>query len=381
MRKYLLATLALILIAGLVLGGCAQTAPAPAPAPTRISPTPGPQGPQTITAQTPGPTATQKPAAPAKVYNLKFNDWGPAQIIIGQREQEWAKLIEERTNGRVKTTIYFAQSLAKYADTYRAVESGIADFSIYVIGVTQGIHELNRIVDLPFIGLPGTEAGTEIYNALRAKFPELDKEYVGTKVLYMRAMPPDRIHSAKKPIRIPADIGGKKVIAGARYSGMLGSLGAAQIVLGPPDWYMALDRGLAEAHITHWNASYSFNTIELEKYHNELTAAGAGMGFIGMLANLDLWNSLPADIQGIIMGTMKDFSDTGLKDDYGQTELGRAKARELGNQIIDISPEEYQQWVYLAKPTHQEWIADMKAKGLPGQAVYDETMRLIQQYK
>lgn len=281
----------------------------------------------------------------------------------------------------MKITIYFAQALSKYADTYRAVQSGIADLSIYVIGVTQGIHELNRIVDLPFIGLPGTVAGTEIYNTLRAKFPELDKEYVGTKVLYMRAMPPDRIHSVKRPVLIPPNLSGMKVIAGARYAGLLSAVGAAQIAQGPPDWYISLDRGLAEAHITHWNASYSFKTLELENYHNELTVAGAGMGFIGILANAEMWNSLPADIQGIIMGTMKDFSDTGLNDDIGQTELARATARELGNQIIDVTPDEYQQWVNLAKPVHEQWIADMEAQGLPGQAVYDETMRLIEQYK
>ena len=59
-------------------------------------------------------------SAPAKdkVIELKFNDWGPPGIGIGKLHQQAAKMIEERTNGKVKVNCYFSQSLLKYPETF-----------------------------------------------------------------------------------------------------------------------------------------------------------------------------------------------------------------------------------------------------------------------
>jgi TRAP-type C4-dicarboxylate transport system substrate-binding protein len=98
-----------------------------------------------------------------KVIDLKFNDRGPPGIGIGKIHQQAAKLIEERTNGRVKVNCYFSQSLLKYPDTFRGVSSGITDISLYV---TQPIHEVNRILGMPFSGLPNMVKSSKIFKEM-----------------------------------------------------------------------------------------------------------------------------------------------------------------------------------------------------------------------
>ena len=49
--------------------------------------------------------------------------------------------------------------------------------------------------------------------------------------------------------------------------------------------------------------------------------------------------------------------------------------------VIDLSEEEMAAFIKFAAPTHAEYVAKLEAKGLPGQAVYDEMLRAIEKYK
>jgi len=51
-------------------------------------------------------------------------------------------------------------------------------------------------------------------------------------------------------------------------------------------------------------------------------------------------------------------------------------------EVFDLGAEEIAQWKEIGgKPIWDQWIADMEAKGLPGQKAFDETLRLIEKYK
>src|SRR5210317_1480135 len=86
-----------------------------------------------------------------RVIELKFNDWGPPGIGIGKLHQQAAKMIEDRTNGRVKVHCFFSQSLLKYPETFRGISSNIADISLYS---PTPMHDVNRILGMSFTGLP-----------------------------------------------------------------------------------------------------------------------------------------------------------------------------------------------------------------------------------
>jgi len=353
MKKLIILAVLMVFLVSAVMA-CAEPAPTPAPAP---APTP----------------------APEKVFDLKFNDWGPAAIGIGKLHMEAAKMIEERTGGKVKITCYFSQALLKYGDTYRGVSSGITDISLYVLGATQGVHDINEVIALPFLGLPDMETGAQIYKELRQKCPELDQENAKTNTMWLdtRMMPPNQLHLVKKTAKVPEDLAGMKVIAGASFSDMLESVGAALIQLGPPDWYMALDRGLAQAHILHWCAAYEFKIQELFKYHTLWGSGGAGMAPIGFLVNLETWNSLPPDYQQIIVDTYTWVNEESMKYDLALIDTAVNAAKEAGHTLTYLTPEEIKPWADLMESYHEKWIKETEAKGWPAQSIYDEAKRLV----
>ena len=60
-------------------------------------------------------------------------------------------------------TCYFSQSLLKPNETYKGVQAGIADIACYNIGINPGAHDINRVINLPFMGF-NMEDGTEIFS-------------------------------------------------------------------------------------------------------------------------------------------------------------------------------------------------------------------------
>ena len=135
MRKFILGLfLAFTLIVALVVTGC--TPPASTPPAT------------TPPAATPAPTQT-----PAKPIELRFSDHNPPTGRISVKYIEpWAREIEKATNGRVKVTMYFGETLNKGTESIPAVMGGITDIAWVVHGFYPGKFPLSDVMTLPFIG-------------------------------------------------------------------------------------------------------------------------------------------------------------------------------------------------------------------------------------
>ncbi|MFH1646684.1 MAG: TRAP transporter substrate-binding protein DctP, partial [Chloroflexota bacterium] len=366
--------------------GCAkQAAPSPAPAPAAPAPKPAEQGKFIVIEPSIPAAPAPKPAvAPAKVYKYRFNDWGPSQIDIGLRAKEWAQVIEDRSGGRVHFDTFFAEALLKRADTYRGLEAGLADVSIYVLGSNPGIHQINRVIDLPGTGIPGQIAQQEIYQKLRDKYPEMLKEYGNAFPLIMRGLPAEHIHNTGKfhLVRVPADAAGLKTYANALWSDAFNTIGVAIVNPAVMDWYLSLDRNLIQGMFMHWLAIYSFGLTELMKYHTLIGESGIGMQSFGYIMNKDSFAELPADLQKIVLDTSTEWFNKYREDDPKTIQAGIDLAKKLGNQVVTLTPDEQQQWFDLAKPIHEKWIADSEKAGFANaRAIYNDMLAMIKEYK
>jgi TRAP-type C4-dicarboxylate transport system substrate-binding protein len=321
---------------------------------------------------------------PAETITLKFNDWGPPGIGIGELHTQAADMIKERTNGRVEVECYFSESLLKYGDTFAGVSEGVADITLYVIGATAGVHVLNEVFGLPFIGdIPGMRAGAEIYTELLNEYPVLDEENqnLNTTWISIRVMPPSQMHLVKKQVTTPEDIRGMKIITGTgAFTDMMNAEGASCILLGPPDWYTSLERGLAEAQVTHWAAVSDFKLTELFKYHTHFGGGGAGLVPIGFLANLDSWNKLTAEEREIITEVYDWVNEESLTYDIDLVERAVAEAKDMGHTVTELTPEQIAVWAAAAQPHVEKWLDDTEAEGWPAREVYNALKQKIAEY-
>ena len=329
----------------------------------------------------PAPDDAEEPV----VYYLKYSDWGPEFWDIGVRAQEWIAAIEERTDGRVIITGYWSESLLKRMDTYQGVEDGLADIALYVLGGNPGVHLLNRVIDLPGTGMPSERAQMEIYQALRDRYPELDEEYGNAFPLRMIGLPPTHIHTTDKfhLVRTPEDLAGLKLYANPlQWTEQMDALGAAVIDVSPMEWYTSLDTNLIQGMLIHWNAIYDTGMTELFQYHAVIGEGGADIATIGWIMNRDSFEALPEEFQNIILESALEWNEVSIQDSVNTGIEGRAYAESLGHEVVDLTPAEIQQWLDLAKPVHEKWIADCEAAGFDNaREIYDYMMELIAEYK
>ncbi len=79
---------------------------------------------------------------------------------------EWTQKVEEQTQGRVKITIFPAQSLASLEDMYDSVLGGIADIGFAAGNMEAERWGLNLVFSQPALGAPFGEQGVRFVNDL-----------------------------------------------------------------------------------------------------------------------------------------------------------------------------------------------------------------------
>lgn len=284
-------------------------------------------------------------------------------------------MIEERSEGRITLELFEGGSLAARDETLRVLQAGIADIGFHTVTELP----LNLISRLPFLGMPNKWAAAEVHTELFKKFPELKKE-IGVEPLALAGMPPEQIFFTKKEVRVPADIKGMKIICGGEIAKVIDAAGGAAMNLNPGDWYMSLERGLVEGHVINFLAVFAFKTVELFQYHTMFGEGGTGLVIMGYLMNPDSWNSLPPDLQEIVAESTEWVAQELMRLDERDQQTSMNMSKELNHTFTYLTPEEVQLWADLAKPVHEQWIADYAGKG-PTQAIYDEAQRLIKEYK
>jgi TRAP-type C4-dicarboxylate transport system substrate-binding protein len=318
-------------------------------------------------------------ASQTKPIELKVATWNPPHIPPSQVVKEWAKVIEERSGGKVKFTFYFASSLCKMEDTFRATQTGLADVGSWVIGTVSGLTPLNEYISLPFLGFKDAPTVLKVFKEMQ-NTPELAAEFKNMKYLYGFTMPSYHIHTTKKEVRVPEHLRGMKVLADANATAFPNALGAVSVVKGPPDWYISLQKGLVEGMINHWNVVAHFKLEELMKYHTQMGPAGINSLFLGWWMNEDTWEKLPPEAQKAIMDVQEEFEQKSFNIGQEQEKQSMAAAREAGHPIIELTPEELEQWAAVAEKVNQKWVDDLEAKGKPAKAIYKKAKKLIKKF-
>ncbi len=321
--------------------------------------------------------------ADEKIYEVKFNNTTPEVAPTNQFIKEWAKTIEERSNGRVKFTFYWSNSLiSDPTDIPKGVASGVADISWLAITNIPGNMTL-ELTYLPGLAWPSLEAGTEIYGQLLEEFEVLQEEYssLGMKLYTFWRGGPSHIYTTKKLVKTPDDMRGLRFIASGFYSDIINQLGGTPVTIGPGDWYTSTERGMVDGIIIGLNVLSAFNLIPLMENYTLLGDSGLAMELYALVMNPDFYNSLPPDLQAIFDEEAPALQKALIQDqiDQGAYVLHVAE-KEHGHNITKLTDDEVQVWVEACKDLHEEVIQRHEASGKPAREVYNRMVELIASY-
>jgi TRAP-type transport system periplasmic protein len=387
-------SLILLLLAFSMVSACSSTSsPSSAPVPKAVPSTPVTSAPASAPVSTVVPKTAAvapssvvasselpKPAEPAKTFVLKFASQVQPMSSVGRVNKQWADMVKQQSGGRLEIQLYLSETLAKATEIYKAVQTGVVDMAYTTVGQDPGLTPLGTVTRLPFIGIPSQAAAMSIQWDLFNKFPELQNEWKGMKVVGFASLPGDQLQLVKKEAHVPADIRGMKIIARGEWPDVMQNMGVAPVSLNVGDWYGALDKGLAEGQIINFAAANAFKILEILKYHVLFGDGGCSTTMQIYIVNNDSWNKLPSDLQKVLADSFKWQCDEMVKTDMSEQSGIINDLKAAKHTFVNLKPEEISLWMDAARPRHQSWVKENTDRGLPGQAVYDETLRLIKQY-
>jgi TRAP-type transport system periplasmic protein len=350
MKRFWLIPLVVILLIGLVISGCSSS-------------TPTTTAPQTTTSQTTTtatPTPTQQPVIELS-YNINYN----ATQLAAKYCYYFADQVNKQTNGRVKITVYPAGTLSPPEAVYQSVLTGVADMGQHTVTYTPGQFLALEATHVPYAftdGWMSSNVNTDFVNHFQ---PASNAD---TKFLFGVAPGPyvlQAFKSAGTDFNKASDVKGKKVrVTGTIGTAITQAWGGVPISITVNEAYDAATKGLIEATLLPMEAQKGWKFAEISRSVT-LLPFGYCTANIGVM-NLKRWNSLPKDIQDIILKVAKDMPSVAGKA-WWYSDIDAKKFMDAnGVKLIKPAAEDAAAWTEPTKPLVDDYIARANAAGLPG---------------
>lgn len=311
----------------------------------------------------------------AKTIDLSYNTAFPATHPEFKAFEAWAKDIEKKTNGQVKITLFPGGVLSPPDAIYDSVTKGASDMGTAVLGYSRGKFPVMSILEYP-LGFPSArvanKAANEFYKKVRPK------ELEDVKVLACKSNSPAVVQTKNKPVRTLEDMKGLKIRGMGLSAETVKALGGVPVALPLGEIFEALQRGMIDGVMGSMEGLKSFKAAEITKYTTESYCISNVLGS-AVVMNLKKWNSLPKDVQAVFEKATEEWVYA-LADTWDESDkAGRAFGLTLKNEFITLSPAEQAKWKKAVQPVFDHYIADTKAKGLPGKEYIDLMRKLIEE--
>jgi C4-dicarboxylate-binding protein DctP len=284
---------------------------------------------------------------------IKFSHVVALDTPKGKGAEQFKKLAEERTKGRVKIEVYPNSQLYKDGEEVEALQLGSVQMlapSVAKFGPL-GVREF-EVFDLPYI----FETIADLHKVTDGSVGKLLFQKLESKGIVGLAFWDNgfKDFSANKPLKLPGDAKGLKmrIQSSKVLDSEIRALGGIPQVMAFSEVYQALQTGVVDGTENPPSNFYTQKMNEVQKY---LTMTDHGVIEYAVIANKKFWDGLPADIRTILEGAMKDA--TKYANDIAKEENDKALAavRATGKtEILTLTPDAKAAWKKALVGVHRE---------------------------
>jgi len=284
----------------------------------------------------------------------------------------WIEKLEKQSNGKIKITPYFSDSLSPMPEKFNSTVDGIADISEGLVYVNSGRFPMSEMLMLPELGLDTAERAGKAWWHLFKTMPAMQKEYKGVKMLFLHASPKMMLAVKNKEIKTVEDLKGLKVWATGRSPAKTAkALGMTPVTLSPGEVYLALDKGVIDGCWADFEILVSRRFYEVTKY--QVTNLYLNHTPFYVIMNQGVWDRLPKDVKQVF----EDLTGDWAVEFYGKVrDEGERHAQEMargkGMNLIQLPESEIAKVRQMVEPVKAEYAAELEAQGLPGKKALAE---------
>jgi len=322
-------------------------------------------------------------AADDRVYELNVNftvgEASAANIV------NWLDDIAEQSGGRLVFNYFYSNSLMSIPEIPRGIHAGIADISQLPLPNFPSQFPLNtRILQLPFMELGDITQATEIFTQIFYEFDAMQEELAasGIRMLTVNSFGGYQLQlSQPTDVRVPADLGGLRILTQkTEVAQLIANNRGAPIELPPPEFFSALDRGVADGFVNMFGFLTMFGLHEVINSQIVFGDHGIFTDFNMVVIRIDTFNELPEDLQQLFIDNAPTLRDAEIGHLSNMSNAARARAEENGNTIITLTPEEIEVWRQDAIAIHEDTIRELEQAGrTDAREIYNRVVEIVSQ--
>ncbi|HOA15479.1 MAG TPA: TRAP transporter substrate-binding protein [Bacillota bacterium] len=269
-----------------------------------------------------------------------------------------AKIIQERSNGRITMNVFPAAQLGSDRELLEGCQMGSVTM---VIGATA--PQVSFVPALAIFDLPNAFKDMKTAVSVLSGFkPTMEPHYAKAQLKLMTLFPTVFRHmSSSKPVRTIEDFKGLKIrtMENKYHLAYWEALGAKPTPLAWTEVYIALQQKLVDAQENPMDVIFNSKIYEQQKYiinskHHVFVAT--------VVMNLNTWNGLPADYKKFLEECFADATE------YTTSQVIVTKDAEFKNKLIaagleyiELSDATLAKMRELAQPVYDRIRADLGA--------------------
>ena len=318
-----------------------------------------------------------------KTYEIDFNNWlaSTSAIAVGAFEP-WKKLVEEKTDGRVKVNLYHGGVLGQSKTVLDDVRGGV-----YTVGYSVPSYWYDSpyftltIGELPF-AFDDNKVSSAVMSEFAQKYSKDIFEKLGVKDMGVTTTDPYVIFGVK-PIRTIDDMKNKKIrVPGRTFVQMLKEWGAVPTPMPNEDTYTALERGTLDAAYYSPSGARGWKYNEVAPY---MTMINTPVIVLNPIMNQQFFDALPEDLQkqfdeelnpALIDLIVKTYSE-----DIAKTvSVVEERAEKGRGEVIRLTDEEREPLIAATKQDWDNWIKEADKRGLNGEQLMSDFKEIMKSH-
>ena len=322
------------------------------------------------------PLALLNAVANAADYTIKLSHVVAPKTPKGKAADLFAKLVEERTNGRVKVEVFPNSQLYNDNKVLEAMRLSTSKTTGIMAAPSLSkfvkFSKTLQTFDLPYLFNDVSDVHKLVDSPLMSRLSTgLDKKGLRALTVWDNGMKVFSIKSDKPLKNTPADFKGMKfrIQSSNIAASMIKNLGGTPQKLPFKEVYTSLGQGVVDGQENAWSNVYSKKFYEVQDYIS--VSNHSYLGYLVVVSD-EFWSNLPTDIRTTVAGALKDATAANRKFAAIADKGDRKKIEnDKYAKVVDMTAAERDTWRKATAPVWAEFRNEI------GGELIDDVQKLL----
>jgi TRAP-type C4-dicarboxylate transport system substrate-binding protein len=269
-----------------------------------------------------------------KTYEWRMNISHPPGDIKTKYAEEFAKLVQDRSNGRIKFLTFPGSTLMSSEDSAKETSSGTLKIDANGPNFYEPIVPFMRLLSVPFVGLDMTDIRRIISPGTRGR--EIVDKALATANLKLIALWDAGTLGlvTQESLNTVASLKGKSIRASGQVTAAcLRAVGGSVVTMSGTEAVDAMRRHIIAGSTIEVASIKTRGYDAFAKYWVDWRIQPAGLG---IFMNLGEWEALPSDLQGIVLEVAKDVEERADAASLAEQQGDQAILEKGGMTFVEV---------------------------------------------